>query len=32
MTGESGSQRIDDRTIVYHGDDLIKTWLKWGYL
>jgi D-aminopeptidase len=27
-----GSQRIDDRTIMYRGDDLIETWLKWGFL
>jgi D-amino peptidase len=27
-----GSQRIDDRTIIYRGDDLIETWLKWGWL
>jgi D-amino peptidase len=27
-----GSQRIDDRTIIYRGNDLIETWLKWGYL
>jgi len=27
-----GSERIDDQTIIYRGDDLLQTWLKWGWL
>jgi D-amino peptidase len=27
-----GSERIDERTIIYRGRDLLETWLKWGWL